>query len=96
MTSQLAVAGRVAREYWIALGLPGVDRIDAPPVLGPIDLPGGPGARSQVAFRFIGPGRGGDYVQVELDFHAGTAVVHGAAEGRQLPPRTVPLSDDVD
>lgn len=96
MTSHMQVARQVARAYWIDLGLPGVDRIDAPPVLGPVDLPGGPGARSQVAFRFIGPGRGGDYVQVELDSHAGTAVVHGAAEGRQQPTRTVSLPDQVD
>ena len=96
MTSYLEVARQVARAYWVDLGLPGVDRIEAPPVLGPVDLPGEPGARGQVAFRFIGPGRGGDYVQVELDPDAGTAEVHGAAEGRQQPTRTVSLCDQVE
>ena len=82
MTSYLEVARRVARAYWVDLGLPGVDRIEAPPVLGPVDLTGEPGASSQVAFRFIGPGRGGDYVQVELDPDAGTA---GARRCRGAP-----------
>jgi hypothetical protein len=85
------IARSAARAYWTDQGLPGPERIDDPPVLGPVTLPAAEGSGERVAFRFIGPGRGSDYVQVEVDLAARTATVHGALGGDQLPTRRLPL-----
>lgn len=94
MTEELErLARRAAHAYWAGLELPAPERIDAPPVLGPVTLPGEQGADERVAYRFIGPGRGGDYVQVELDLAAMTATVHGAVAGGQQPTQIIALGD---
>ena len=80
---ELAVARSAARTYGELHGLSHLDEVDGPPVLGPVRLERD--GRPVVAFRWLGSGRGGDYVQVELDVETGRTVVYGARGDEALP-----------
>lgn len=62
--------------------LPGARSIAGPPVVGPVAITRD--GRPMVAYRWLGAGRGEDYVQVELDGETGDIVVHGARGDDQL------------
>jgi hypothetical protein len=55
-----------------------------PPLLGPVDFERD--GRIFTAYRWLGGGRGSDYVQVEVDA-GGAVVVRGAHAGTELDPR---------
>lgn len=64
-----------------------VASVDDPPVLGPVPVTGDDG--SQVtAYRWLGGGRGGDHVQVEVGPRE--VVVRGSRGDAGLPPATSP------
>jgi hypothetical protein len=50
-----------------------------PPVLGPVAFQRD--GRSFTAYRWLGPGRGGAYVQAEVDEETGRIDVHGSPGG---------------
>jgi hypothetical protein len=58
---------------------------ERPPLLGPVEFERD--GRTVTAYRWIGGGRGGDYVQVEIDPGRGETVVRGAHAGSELEPR---------
>jgi hypothetical protein len=55
------------------------------PLLGPVEFERD--QRTFTAYRWLGGGRGGDYVQVEIDAASGRIVVRGAHVGTELEPR---------
>lgn len=58
-----------------------------PPVLGPVSLERD--GRAVTAYRWLGGGRGSDYVQAEVDDETGRVVVHGARDDSQYGPWSV-------
>jgi len=80
--AELRAARSAARTYCQMHALPDARSIDGPPVLGPVAITRD--GRPMVAYRWLGAGRGEDYVQVELDTETGDIVVHGARGHDQL------------
>jgi hypothetical protein len=80
---ELAIFRSAARRYGRKHGFAGTAAIDGPPVLGPVRLMRD--GRPIVAYRWLGSGRGQDYIQVEMDDETGAIVVHGARGDDALP-----------
>ena len=57
-----------------------------PPLLGPVDFERD--GRTYTAYRWLGGGRGGDYVQVEVDAENGVTV-RGAHGGTELAAQKI-------
>lgn len=86
MTDELGTARAAAQEYARRHGLLDPDGVlDDRPLLGPATI-SGDGDGAVVAYRWLGSGRGSDYVQVEVDRASGTLTVHGARGHDALPP----------
>ena len=59
------------------------DRLDGAPVLGPLTITRD--GRTVNVYRWLGSGRGSDYVQVEVDSETGDITVSGAHGDEGLP-----------
>ncbi|TDN90935.1 hypothetical protein [Microbacterium sp. BK668] len=91
MTEAIETARAAARAYWRSFDLPGLERIAEDPILGPVVITDDEGTEF-IAYRWIGSGRGGDYVQAEVDLPGGRARVHGSRRGDPLPARDVDIA----
>jgi len=89
---QLTEANAAAREYCEMHHYCDLDALARPPVLGPVM--GVRDGRRVTSYRWLGAGRGEDYVQVDIDAENGDISVSGARRHDAFPvwrkPRTSP------
>lgn len=83
-SEQQATARSAARAY-LQMHDYGQDTrgLDGPPLLGPVVVTRD--RQSLVAYRWLGAGRGENYVQVEIDTESGATTVHGSAGHEAFP-----------
>jgi len=87
----LELARAAARSYCEEHQLGDAAGLDDPPLLGPVTIERD--GRSVVAFRWLGAGRGEDYVQAEVHLDSGQVTVSGAKGHDTLPTWTQRDSD---
>lgn len=85
--AQLGRARAAAAVFCLEFDYPGAKLREleaAPPRLGPVTIERD--GRAVTAYRWLGSGRGSDYVQAEVDDETGHIVVHGARGDAQYGP----------
>lgn len=90
---QLELARSAARAYAAEVGLPGeqTGQLVSAPVLGPVDI-GEPDA-AVVVYRWLGGGRGGPFLQVEVDVASGRVTVFSGSDHEEQDRRTYLASE---
>jgi hypothetical protein len=82
-SERLRSARAAARAYCLMHGYGDQGALERDPVLGPVTLTRD--GRTVTAYRWLGSGRGADYVQVEIDLENGEITVSGARGDHGFP-----------